>query len=315
VLAAGTYGTQELMHRMRAAGSLPNLSPRLGELTRTNSEALLGASAPRVDPTRDLSRGVAITSSFFTDDATHIEPVRYGKGSNAMALLQTALAPGAPTWRRWASVLGSYARDLRRRPIATVRAFAPYRWSERTTVALVMQSRDNSLTTSLAPRRLGIPVPARLRRMTSRQGSGEPNPTWIPSGHRAATLLAEELGGVAGGQLGDLVNMPMTAHFLGGCPIGTTPADGVLDPYQRVHGYPTLHVLDGAAVTANLGVNPSLTITAQAERAVSLWPNRGETDPRPAQGEPYRRLDPVPPGSPAVPAGAPGELRLRDPRR
>ncbi|HZL01628.1 MAG TPA: FAD-dependent oxidoreductase, partial [Cellulomonas sp.] len=220
VLAAGTYGTQSLLHRMKATGSLPGLSPRLGELTRTNSEALLGASAPRVDPARDLSRGVAITSSFFTDDMTHVEPVRYGKGSNAMALLQIALAPGAPTWRRWSSVLGSYARDLRRRPIATLRAFAPYRWSERTTIALVMQALDNSLTTSLAPRRLGVPVPARLRRMTSRQGSGEPNPTWIPSGHRAATLMAEELGGVAGGQLGDLVNMPMTAHFLGGCAIG-----------------------------------------------------------------------------------------------
>jgi cholesterol oxidase len=311
VLAAGTYGTQMLLHRMRATGNLPGLSPRLGALTRTNSEALLGASAPRVDPARDLSRGVAITSSFFTDDTTHVEPVRYGKGSNAMALLQTALAPGAPTWRRWSSVLGSYARDLRRRPISTLRAFAPYRWSERTTIALVMQSLDNSLTTSLAPRRLGVPVPARLRRMTSRQGSGEPNPTWIPSGHRAATLMAEELGGVAGGQLGDLVNMPMTAHFLGGCAIGATPADGVLDPYQRVHGYPTLHVLDGAAVTANLGVNPSLTITAQAERAVSLWPNRGEADPRPAQAEPYRRIDPVPPTSPAVPTGAPAALRLR----
>lgn len=311
VVAAGTYGTQSLLHRMKATGSLPGLSPRLGELTRTNSEALLGASAPRVDPARDLSRGVAITSSFFTDDTTHVEPVRYGKGSNAMALLQVALSQGAPTWRRWSSVLGSYARDLRRRPVATLRAFAPYRWSERTTIALVMQALDNSLTTSLAPRRLGIPVPARLRRMTSRQGSGEPNPTWIPSGHRAATLMAAELGGVAGGQLGDLVNMPMTAHFLGGCAIGATPADGVLDPYQRVHGYPTLHVLDGAAVTANLGVNPSLTITAQAERAVSLWPNRGEQDPRPAQSEPYRRLDPVPPTSPAVPAGAPAALRVR----
>ena len=168
-------------------------------------------------------------------------------------------------------------------------------------IALVMQALDNSLTTSLAPRRLGIPVPARLRRMTSRQGSGEPNPTWIPSGHRAATLMAEELGGVAGGQLGDLVNMPMTAHFLGGCAIGTTVADGVLDPYQRVHGYPTLHVLDGAAVTANLGVNPSLTITAQAERAFALWPNKGQADPRPEPGTGYRRIPPVPPGSPVLP--------------
>ncbi|MFI2753862.1 FAD-dependent oxidoreductase [Cellulomonas sp. P22] len=310
VLAAGTYGTQTLLHRMRATGRLPRVSARLGELTRTNSEALLGASAPRVDPARDLTRGVAITSSFFTDDTTHVEPVRYGKGSNAMALLSTALAPGAATWRRWASVLRAYGRDLRRAPVATLRAFAPYRWSERSVIALVMQSADNSLTTSLAPRRLGVlPVPARWRRMTSRQGPGEPNPTWIPSGHRAATLLAEELGGVAAGSLGDLVNMPMTAHFLGGCPIGVTPQDGVLDPYQRVHGYPTLHVVDGSAVSANLGVNPSLTITAQAERALSLWPNRGDVDPRPAPGEPYVRLDTVAPRHPVVPAGAPGALR------
>lgn len=311
VLAAGTYGTQTLLHRMRATGRLPRVSARLGELTRTNSEALLGASAPRVDPARDLTRGVAITSSFFTDDTTHVEPVRYGRGSNAMALLQTALAPGAPTWRRWASVLGAYVRDLRRRPVATLRAFAPYRWSERTVIALVMQAADNSLTTSLAPRVLGVlPVPVRWRRLTSRQGQGEPNPTWIPSGHRAATLLAEELGGVAGGTLGDLVNMPMTAHFLGGCPIGVTPQDGVLDPYHRVHGYPTLHVVDGSAVSANLGVNPSLTITAQAERALSLWPHRGDVDPRPAPGEPYVRLEPVAPRHPVVPAGAPGALRV-----
>ncbi|QTE28028.1 FAD-dependent oxidoreductase [Pengzhenrongella sicca] len=298
VLAAGTFGTQRLLHRMRAAGRLPRLSPRLGELTRTNSEALLGASAPRVDPERDLSRGVAISSSFFPNPTTHVEPVRYGRGSNAMALLQTVLTAGAPRSVRWRSVIAGYGRELRRRPVATVRALAPYRWSERTTIALVMQARDNSLTTSLT----------RRGRLTSRQGAGEPNPTWIPAGHRAATLLAAELDGVAGGSWGDLVNMPMTAHFIGGCPIGATAAAGVLDPYQRVHGYPTLHVLDGAAITANLGVNPSLTIVAQAERATSLWPNAGDADPRPAPGEPYRRLDRVRPRQPAVPRGAPGEL-------
>ncbi|NMR20140.1 GMC family oxidoreductase [Cellulomonas fimi] len=313
VLAAGTYGTQTLLHRMRAAGRLPGLSPRLGELTRTNSEALLGASAPRVDPARDLSRGVAITSSFFTDPTTHVEPVRYGRGSNAMALLQTVLTAGAPRSRRWRSILAGYVRELRRRPVTTLRTLAPYRWSERTTIALVMQALDNSLTTSLAGgrgagrwRRRRDPL---RRRLTSRQGAGEPNPTWIPAGNRAAELMAEELDGIAGGSWGDLVNMPMTAHFLGGCPIGATPAEGVLDPYQRVHGYPTLHVLDGAAVTANLGVNPSLTITAQAERAASLWPVAGEPDPRPVQGSPYRRLAPVPPHRPAVPAGARGALR------
>ncbi|RYV52854.1 GMC family oxidoreductase [Pengzhenrongella frigida] len=317
VVAAGTYGTQTLLHRMRASGRLPRLSARLGELTRTNSEALLGASAPRVDPARDLSRGVAISSSFFTDPTTHIEPVRYGKGSNAMALLQTVLTVGAPGSVRWRAIAGEYARQLRRRPVATVRALVPYRWSERTTIALVMQALDNSLTTSLAEQgpRLSRFLPVRLRRprgtgrLTSRQGRGEPNPTWIPAGHRVARLMADELDGVPGGSWGDLVNMPMTAHFIGGCPIGATPDDGVLDPYQRVHGYPTLHVLDGAAITANLGVNPSLTITAQAERAVSLWPNAGEADPRPEQGAGYRRLVPVRPRRPVVPRGAPGELR------
>ncbi|MBB2923520.1 FAD-dependent oxidoreductase [Cellulomonas cellasea] len=311
VLAAGTYGTQTLLHRVRASGALPDLSPRLGELTRTNSEALVGASAPHVDPARDLSTGVAITSSFFVDDATHVEAVRYGRGSNAMALLQTALVPGGTALRRVGGWLGTLARGVATRPVTTVRALTPYRWSERTTIALVMQSLDNSLTTSLAPRLLGVPLPVASRRLTSRQGSGEPNPTWIPQAHATAALLADELGGVAGGSVGDLAAMPMTAHFLGGCPIGATPEDGVLDPYQRVHGYPTLHVLDGAAVTANLGVNPSLTIAAQAERAVSLWPERGGADPRPAQGEPYVRVEPVPPGRPAVPAGAPGALRVR----
>ncbi len=115
--------------------------------------------------------------------------------------------------------------------------------------------------------------------------------------------------GVAGGSWPDVFNMPVTAHILGGAVIGSSPENGVVDPYHRVHGYPGLHVIDGAAVCANLGVNPSLTITAQAERAVSLWPNRGEPDPRPAPGEPYRRLDPVPPANPAVPAHAPAALR------
>jgi cholesterol oxidase len=106
-----------------------------------------------------------------------------------------------------------------------------------------------------------------------------------------------------------VANVPMTAHILGGAVISDDPATGVVDPYHRVHGYPTLHVVDGSAVSANLGVNPSLTITAQAERAMSLWPNAGDADPRPAQGQPYERVAPVAPVHPAVPAGAPGALR------
>lgn len=301
VLAAGTYNTQLLLHRARRRGDLPYLSARLGHLTRTNSEALVGGTAPRVDPGRPLHRGVAITSSFFPEPHTHVEPVRYAAGSNAMALLQTVLTTGGPRSTRWVKILAGYARELARGPVRAVRTLNPYRWSERTAIALVMQSLDNSLVLRLRRGPLGT-------RLVSTQGPGEPNPTWIPSAHRTATLLAQELGGIAGGSWGDVANMPLTAHFLGGCPIGATADDGVLDPYQRVHGHPTLHVVDGAAVTANLGVNPSLTITAQAERAFSLWPNAGERDPRPEGQATYRRLDPVPPRRPAVPEHAPGRL-------
>jgi cholesterol oxidase len=126
-------------------------------------------------------------------------------------------------------------------------------------------------------------------------------------------LLAEEIDGVAGGSWTDVFNIPVTAHILGGAVIGDSPERGVVDPYHRVFGHPGLHVVDGAAVSANLGVNPALTITAQAERAMSLWPNKGEPDRRPAPGEPYRRIAPVPPRQPAVPRGAPAALGRQTP--
>ena len=146
--------------------------------------------------------------------------------------------------------------------------------------------------------------------MTSRQGEGEPNPTFIPVANEAVRLLAKNIGGVPGGNMGEPLNAPMTAHFVGGAVISETPERGVIDPYHRVHGYPTLHIVDGAAISANLGVNPSLTITAQAERAMALWPNRGEADQRPAPGEAYRRLAAVAPEHPVVPDHAQGAWRL-----
>jgi cholesterol oxidase len=168
----------------------------------------------------------------------------------------------------------------------------------------VMQNLDNSITTYTKKGLLG------RRKVTSKQGHGQPNPTWIPLGNEATRRIAEKIDGIAGGTWGEIFNIPLTAHFLGGAVIGTDPEHGVIDPYHRVYGYPTLSVVDGAAVSANLGVNPSLTITAQAERAASLWPNKGEQDLRPAQGEAYRRLDPIAPKNPVVPAGAPGALSL-----
>ncbi|WP_158167832.1 GMC family oxidoreductase [Mycolicibacterium smegmatis] len=303
VLAAGTWGTQRLLFNMRDTGKLPKLSSRLGVLTRTNSESIVGAGRYEVTPDLDLTHGVAITSSIHPTPDTHIEPVRYGKGSNAMGLLQTLMTdgdgPDGAGIPRWKQLLRNAAED----PRGTLRLLNVHRWSERTLIALVMQHLDNSITTYTKRNRLGI------RRYLSKQGHGAPNPTWIPVGNEVTRRIAKKIDGVAGGTWGELFNIPLTAHFLGGAAIGDSPETGVIDPYQRVYNYPTLHVMDGAAISANLGVNPSLSITAQAERATSLWPNKGEQDQRPAQGEPYRRLAPIAPVRPVVPADAPGALR------
>lgn len=300
VFAAGTYGTQKLLHRMKDKGLLPRLSARLGVLTRTNSEAILGAERFR-RAGDDHTKGVAITSSFHPDEHTHVEPVRFGKGSNGIAMLRTLLidgpaedgSGGAP---RWLKLFGFGAR----RPWDLVRLPNLRHWSERSIIALVMQVRDNSITVG----------PSRSGGLRASRGHGEPSPTWIPVAHRATRMLAEEIGGIAGGTWLDLFNIPTTAHFIGGCAIGGSRAEGVIDPYHRVFGHDGLHIVDGSAVSANLGVNPSLTITAQAERAMSFWPNKGQTDERPALGSPYQRLAAVTPKNPVVPSAAPAALRL-----
>ncbi|MBV1849718.1 FAD-dependent oxidoreductase [Catellatospora tritici] len=276
VFAAGALGTQRLLHAMKERGILPRLSGRLGALTRTNSESLVGATMLPGDARKRKPRfteGVAITSSFHPDGRTHIEPVRYGRGSNAMGLLQSALTDGGPgRGRRW-------LREMFRWPLPYLRAMSVRGWSDRTIIALVMQSLDNSLT-------------VRWRRggLRSTLGHGAANPTWIPAGNEAVRLLAEEIGGLPGGALPEVLDIPLTAHILGGAVIGADADSGVVDPYHRVFGHPGLHVVDGAAVCANLGVNPSLTITAQAERAMAAWPAKGEADRRPAPGEPYRKI-------------------------
>ncbi|MEV8307037.1 GMC family oxidoreductase [Streptomyces flavidovirens] len=307
VVAAGTYGTQTLLHTMKDRGDLPRISPRLGELTRTNSEALVGSQTTDRRYRRkhgaqkaDFTRGVAITSSIHPDDNTHIEPVRYGKGSNAMGAMSIIQVPYADKFPRVLGWLGNAARH----PLLTLRSLSNYRWSEKTIIGLVMQSLDNSLTTYRKPGGIGKGL------LTARQGHGAPNPKQIPEAARAATLLAEEINGFAGSNIGELMGTPLTAHFLGGCPIGATPEQGVIDPYHRLYGHPGISVVDGSAVSANLGVNPSLTITAQAERAMSYWPNKGEPDVRPAQGAAYERLAAIEPKAPAVPKDAFGALKL-----
>ncbi|MFL6107243.1 MAG: GMC oxidoreductase [Marmoricola sp.] len=300
VVAAASLGTQRLLHTMKDEGHLSGLSDRLGYLSRTNSESILGAIAPSGSKV-DYSRGVAITSSFHPDEHTHIEPVRYGKGSNFMSMMQTVLTDGegpAPRWQKWLKEMW--------RQKANIRELYDFKhWSERTVIALVMQTVDNSITT------FNKKIPGtNIRYMTSKQGHGTPNPTWIPVGNEAVERMAEIVDGTAGGSIGEPFNRPLTAHFIGGCTIGDSVETGVVDPYQRVYGYPGLHIADGSAISANLGVNPSLTITAQAERAMSFWPNKGEEDPRPALGTAYEQVAAVEPNSPAVPSGAPGALHL-----
>ncbi|MBF6136730.1 GMC family oxidoreductase [Nocardia otitidiscaviarum] len=290
VFAAAALGTQKLLHQMRDEGVLPRLSPRLGELTRSNSEAILNVVSKARD---DFAQGIAITSSIHPEPNTHIEVCHYGKGQNGLFPLSVPIVDGG------AFRFLRFLLAILLHPIVFARSLNAHRASEKSVILLVMQSLDNSLTSF---RRWG--------RLKTRQGTGEPNPTWIPLAHDVGRRFGEKVDGDVHSLIMDVFNIPATAHYIGGCVIGTDPNTGVVDPYQRVFGHPGLHIADGSAVTANLGVNPSLTITAQAERAMAFWPNRGEPDPRPELGQPYRRIAPVAPRRPTVPDTAPGALRL-----
>ena len=206
--------------------------------------------------------------------------MRYGKGSNVMALMQTVLTDGdgpAPRWRTWLRELWIAARNVRD-------LYDLKHWSERTVIALVMQTLDNSITTYAEADPRHEEVAAHLQ-----AGPRQPEPDLDPGRQQGRPRDGRRSWAAPpGGSIGEPFNMPMTAHFIGGCTIGDSPETGVVDPYQRVFNYPGLHIADGSAISANLGVNPSLTITAQAERAMSFWPNKGEPDPRPALGSAVR---------------------------
>ncbi|MGL6278622.1 MAG: GMC oxidoreductase [Gaiella sp.] len=286
VLAAGALGTLRLLLASRERGLLPALSHRLGDNVRTNSEAIVGATARSTAV--DYSQGVAITSSIHPDRFTQIEPVRYPRGSNAMGLLGTVLVDGGGALPRQLRFLGRAARS----PVAFARSLSVRRWSERTIILLVMQSRRNALRVTL-----------RKGRLTSTPGEVSA-PSYIPVANESARIVAELIDGDPGSAFNEvLLDVPTTAHLLGGACIGVTPADGVVDPYHRVFGHAGLHVVDGSAISANLGANPSLTIAAQAERALALWPAKGAPDTRPALGGGYRRLDARPAEPPSVYAG------------
>ncbi|MEN9660212.1 MAG: hypothetical protein RLZZ443_141 [Actinomycetota bacterium] len=264
IVAAGALGSAKLLQRSRAAGGLPGISDKLGHLSRTNSESLLGVVAHNDD--HDFSLGSAITSSVYPSPDTHVESVRYGRGSGFMGMLQSVLASGKSGDPKRdqpnpARLIGATLRNLLRLPSF----YNLRRWPERTLILLVMQARDNSLVTYLKRGLFGA-------KLTSRQGHGEANPSWVAAGHDLARSIASDIDATPGAVIGEPFGVPLTAHFLGGCVIAPSPAEGVVDEYLRVYGQPGLHIFDGSTLSANPGVNPSLTITAQAEWAAASWP-------------------------------------------
>jgi cholesterol oxidase len=262
VVAAGAMGTNYLLRRCKESGSLPNLSERLGEVVRTNSEALLAVTAKKDQ--YDFHRSVAISSSIYPDEVTHIENVTYGPAGDAMGLLFTMLTEGGTRLTRplkWAGHVLAH-------PIRAMRLLWKRGWSKKTVILLVMQTLHNSLR--LKPVKVGRKI-----LLQTEQDPDNPNPTWIPAANEAAERLAEKIDGIAQSNLPEaLLNTPATAHILGGAVIGADASRGVVDAHQRAFGYENLLVCDGSVVPANPGVNPSLTITALAEHAMTHVPAR-----------------------------------------
>ncbi|HEU0033852.1 MAG TPA: GMC family oxidoreductase [Kofleriaceae bacterium] len=261
VLAASALGTMDLLMRTKQRGSLPNVSDRLGDDVRTNSESILGVRFP--GKRFDMSKGIAIGSGIHIDQFTHIEACRYSKGSDVLGLIATMLVTGKG-WKRIFAWIGSAFRH----PIRFARAAFPFGFARQTLILLVMQTIDATLRFRLA-RRWYWPF---RRVLTSH---GQRIPTNIPQANVFAERAARAFGGIPITSTSEILfDLPMTAHCIGGCVMGVDAAHGVIDEQHRVHGYQNLFVVDGAAVGANLGVNPSLTITALAERAMTFIPAR-----------------------------------------
>ncbi|HEX2393455.1 MAG TPA: GMC oxidoreductase, partial [Solirubrobacterales bacterium] len=271
VVSAGALGTNKLLQRCRLGGALPKISSRLGELVRTNSESILAVTVPEDYP-EDLTKRVAITSSIYPDPHTHIETVTYGNDGDSMSTLYTLMVGDGTRVTRPLKLLAQIVRH----PVRFAKTLWPGGWSRRTIILLVMQTLDNSIALRPKLKRSGDV------RLQTEQDPEKPNPTFIPVANQAAQWFAERTGGIAQSSTTEaLFNVPTTAHILGGAVIGHGPEDGVVDNRQRVFGYRNLLVCDGAAVPANVGVNPSLTIAALAEHAMSQIPEApGAAEPR-----------------------------------
>ena len=269
VFAASALGTMDLLFRLKLGGSLPALSGQIGNRVRTNAESLIGVRVP--GSREDFSKGIAIGSGIYLDDYTHIEAVRYPAGSDAMGPLATLLTGGRPGHTRILTWLGTLISSLLRHPIHTARALHPFGWARESVIFLCMQTLEGSIDMRLR-RRWFWP----FRKILASQG--QKVPTFIPQANEFARKAASLIGGTPMSMVTEILfNVPGTAHVMGGCPMARTAAEGVVDHRHRVFGYHNMYVCDGSVLAANLGVNPSLTICAVTERAMSFIPPAANT--------------------------------------
>ena len=272
IFSAGALGTNRLLQRCKLSGALPKISGRLGTLVRTNSESILAVTAN--DDTHDFARSIAITSSIYPEPDTHIEPVTYGRNGDTQSLiLSLATVAGSRGTRPFFFLL-----NVLRHPRNFLRSMRVHKWSGRTVILLVMQTVENSITL-----RVKFRLPGGFPVLTTKQDPDNPIPDSVPAAYEAGAWLAERIGGIVQAATPEAVlSIPSTAHLLGGAVIGETPATGVINARQEVFGYQSLLVCDGSAIPANVGVNPSLTITAMTERAMAfIEPKPGARLPAP----------------------------------
>jgi len=278
IFSASSLGTMELLFHLKEKGSLAAISGQLGQHVRTNSESLIGARTPGYH--QDVSQGIAIGSGVYIDEHTHIEAVRYPSGSDAMGFLTTILTDGRPGPRRIALWLKNIVCSLLRHPFKTIRVLQPLGWAQEFVILLCMQALDGEIEMRwLRP----WFWPFR-KSLVSR---GEKVPTYIPKANEFAKKFAQLTGGFAMSMLPEILfDVPGTAHCIGGCVIAGSSSRGVVDSRHRVFNYKNMYVCDGSVVAANLGVNPSLTITALSERAMSFIPPAAKTGWNDSAGAP-----------------------------
>jgi cholesterol oxidase len=264
VLSAGVLGTMKLLFKMKQKKIMPNISNRLGHFVRTNSESIIGVTSKRKDV--NFSEGIAIASSVFPEEETHIEAVRYGKGSDAMnSLAAPVLVDGGGIVPRQIRFLLAILRH----PFQSLRMMVPFGFAHRSIILLVMQTVDNYIKIKYK-RTLYFPF---KKVLTSELDQGGKPPSYIPIANEFARKLSKLIDGIPRSSINEvLLDIPMTAHILGGACIGETPEEGVINLQNQLFGYKNFYVCDGSMIPANLGVNPSLSITAFTERAMSFIP-------------------------------------------